>query len=449
MSASREVGSTLPFTRRALNLWLPASANLGVASILAPAINALLARTHDPEVSIAAFAIALGVIGVVALPQWRIQQLTLVFLNDHQALGNLRRFVLATAVVVGAISLLVALSPLAELILTGIFSAKGELLSQARAGLVALSPFPSLMVVRTHLHGSALRLGRARLVWLGTVIGAGGAVVITAVLLVGGLQGPVAAGWGTTIAATVETVVLLAVTRRLVRQELPERSVSGADASLGAITRFFAPLVFAALLPAATTPLLNAALARAVEPEASIAAFAIALGLFQFITLLLWGAQPTVLALLGQGEAIGRVARLSIGVAATVMIASLAAAFVPPFTEAIIEGISGARDRLAELSILGLRILAPLPLILILEQIFSSALMQVRRTRPIFYVNIWRLITLLAFVGIALTVGTIPGVALGAGAWAASLAVEAVATVLYGRGSYRNLAAKPLLASTG
>ena len=99
------------FTRRGLTLWLPASVNLGIASLLAPAMNALLARADDPEASIAGFSVALGVITIVALPQFRIQQLTLVFLHDHRALRSLRRFVVITAAAVGAISCAAALTP--------------------------------------------------------------------------------------------------------------------------------------------------------------------------------------------------------------------------------------------------------------------------------------------------------------------------------------------------
>ena len=87
----------------------------------------------------------------------------------------------------------------------------------------------------------------------------------------------------------------------------------------------------------------------------------------------------------------------------------MAAAFVPPLSQLVIEDISGARDRLAELSLLGLRVLAPLPLILVQEQVFASALMQVRRTRPILYVNVWRLAALLVFVVLALGVGGTAG----------------------------------------
>ena len=429
------------FTRRGLTLWLPASVNLGIASLLAPAMNALLARSDDPEASIAGFSVALGVITIVALPQFRIQQLTLVFLHDHRALRSLRRFVVITAAAVGAISCAAALTPLAELILEGIFAASGDLLTQARAALVALCPLPVFMVARTHLHGAALRLGQARLVWLGTGLGAGGAVAISAGLIAAGMQGAAAAGVGTTVAAGLETVLLMAATRNLLRHGLPAHSPRSLDASLGAVARFFAPLIFASLLPSATTPIVNAALARTAEPETSLAAFAIAIGLFQFLTILLWGAQPSILALLARGDRVRRITVLTNGVAVAVLVASMAAAFLPPLSQLVIEDISGARDRLAELSLLGLRVLAPLPLILVQEQVFASALMQVRRTRPILYVNLWRLAALLVFVVIALNVGGLPGVAVGAGAWAASLVVEAVATYAYGRGAYRQLTA--------
>ncbi len=429
------------FTRRGLTLWLPASVNLGIASLLAPAMNALLARADDPAASIAGFSVALGVITIVALPQFRIQQLTLVFLHDQRALRSLRRFVAITAAVVGAVSCAAALTPLADLILEGIFAATGDLLTQARAALVALCPLPVFMVARTHLHGAALRLGQARLVWLGTGLGAGGAVAISAALIAAGTQGAAAAGVGITLAAGLETVMLLAATRGLLRHGLPAHSPRGLDSSLGAVARFFTPLIFASLLPAATTPIVNAALARTPEPETSLAAFAIAIGLFQFLTILLWGAQPAMLALLARGDDMRRITILTNGVAGLVLVASMAAAFVPPLSEAIIEGVSGARDRLADLSLLGLRVLAPLPLILVQEQVFASSLMQIRRTRPIFYVNVWRLVALLAFVVLTLNLGGLPGVAVGAGAWAASLIVEAVATFAYGRGAYRQLAA--------
>ena len=189
------------------------------------------------------------------------------------------------------------------MILEGVFAATDDLLTQARAALVALCPLPIFMVARTHLHGAALRLW-VRHGWCGWEpgLGAGGAVAISAGLIAAGMQGAAAAGVGTTVAAGLETVMLMAATRSLLRHGLPAHSPRGLDSSLGAVARFFTPLIFASLLPAATTPIVNAALARTAEPETSLAAFAIAIGLFQFLTILLWGAQPSILALLARGD---------------------------------------------------------------------------------------------------------------------------------------------------
>ena len=49
-----------------------------------------MARSVEPEAAIGGYAIAMGVMGLVALPQMRIQQLTLVFLDDQGSLSRLR-----------------------------------------------------------------------------------------------------------------------------------------------------------------------------------------------------------------------------------------------------------------------------------------------------------------------------------------------------------------------
>ncbi|MYA59055.1 MAG: hypothetical protein F4X40_00650, partial [Chloroflexi bacterium] len=74
-AASSESGPSPSFNRRATTLLLPASLNLGITHVLAPALNGLMARSVEPEAAIGGYAIAMGVMGLVALPQMRIQQL--------------------------------------------------------------------------------------------------------------------------------------------------------------------------------------------------------------------------------------------------------------------------------------------------------------------------------------------------------------------------------------
>ncbi len=422
------------FARRAILLLVPASLNLGVVAILAPAVNAILARGENPEEAIGGYAVALGIVMLVALPQLRIQQMTLVFLDDSVSLARLRRFTAISALIVALLAAIVALTPVRDLVLQRVFSLSGILESEARAALLALLPLPALAVARPHLYGCAIRLGHTRHVWAGTVVGVG-TVISTALALQlsGTVEGAAVGALAVSAAALAEVLLLIWLTGPALRRELPPARDDGAATGYASMVRFFMPLLFAGFLATVTPPVINAAVARTSTPETSIAAIAIAMSVSQFLTIILWGLQPTVLALLGHGYDPRRIRLFANATGLLVMVVAIFFAYVPPATTFVLRGVVGAEGRLFESAQLGLRIFAPLPLILTQEQIFSSALMRVRRTRRILYINLIRLGSLIAFVLIALNVVNAPGVVLGIGAIAFTLVVEAGATYVYGR----------------
>jgi O-antigen/teichoic acid export membrane protein len=166
----------------------------------------------------------------------------------------------------------------------------------------------------------------------------------------------------------------------------------------------------------------------------------VAISVNQLLILLLWGVQPTVLALLARGENPQQIARFTNAVGLSALVPPVLVAFVPAISEAMLHGLMGASGRLQELATAGLRILAFLPPILVQEQLFTSCLMRARRTRPILYVNLWRLASLLLFVVLALHLTGWSGAVIGVGATALALAIEAGASYLYGKGAFRLLA---------
>jgi hypothetical protein len=216
--------SEVPLTRRALSLLLPSALNLGMAQILAPALNAMLARTSDPDAAIGGFAVALGISGLVALPQLRIQHLTLVFFEGPDSLRALRRFVGWFALLVTLLAVVVALTPLSGVVLERLFATDGALRDEAAISLVALLPFPALMVARMHLYGIALRAERPWIVWAGTAGGASGVLLGAALLLVGGVDGALVAAVAVTGGTTLEVVALLLATAEI-------REAPGGDAA--------------------------------------------------------------------------------------------------------------------------------------------------------------------------------------------------------------------------
>ena len=420
---------------RAIALLLPSALNLGIAQILAPALNALLARTSDPEPAIGGFAVALGISGFVALPRLRIQHLTLVFLDGRGSLLALRRFVAVFVAVVSVIALLVALTPLSGIVLERVFATDGKIRDEAAVSLIALIPFPALAVARMHLYGIALREERPNVVWAGTI---GGAIVVlgTAVgLLAAGVDGAAVAAIAVSVGAGLEVVGLaLMIDRggslRLVSSETPSQR---------ALMTFFTPLLFAAFLPAVSTPVITATIARAPDADVSLAAFPLAMSVFTFVTLVAGGVQPTLLSLYGRGDEPRGLRRFAVLVGFVGMTGGLLVAWVPPLTDLVVGDILGAEGRLADLTVVGLRVLSFLPPLLTIEQVYAAALLHTKQTRALVYVNAWRLLGLMLFVTLVPALTDWSGAAIGTAAIAFTLSLEAVVAVLYGRSAFASL----------
>ena len=441
-AANREAGGSAnqssTFATRATTLLLPASLNLGITHVLAPVLNGLLARGVEPEAAISGYAIAMGVMGLVALPQMRIQQLTLVFLDDQVSLSRLRRFVALFALLSGAVAVVVAFTPVHDLILDGVFATSGTLRAESAAALVALAPFPLLAIVRTHLYGVALRISRPRLVWIGTASGAVAVLAVAAlVLLLNPTAGSQIAAIAVTAGAAVETLVLVAGTTGSLRRDL--NPGTNAAPTYGALLRFFGPLLVAAFLPAITQPVINAILTRAPEPEASVAAVSLTFGVNQIFLIALWGVQPTLLALMARGESPLAGRRFANIVGLITVAPAAVVAFIPPLTSLVVHDWLGASGRLQEMTETGLRLLALLPPIFVQEAIFTSALLRVRRAHVLVYVNAIRLVGLIAILLVGVTATDLPGGVIGVAAIGGALVVEAVATVALGLGAQRQL----------
>jgi len=421
-----------PLTRHAISLLLPTAANMTVVPILSLLLSAILTRTDDPDSAIGGFSVALGISMFVGLPQLRIQQLTLVFFDNAKSLRQLRKFVLFWVVLVTAIALIVVIPGITEFLLTTVFSVTDALKENAREALVWLIPLPGLLVLKMHYYGAVLRISRPRLAWYGT-----GAGAITVVVMAFGLFASELVH-GASIAAIAIVAGTLAEAATLAVLSInPIKKFQGvastSEISIKAMAIFFWPLLFAALLPAGTQPILNAGMARSPEPEVSIAAVALAFYVFQLIAVATNGTQNTALALFASHYNPFRVRRfaLSVGIITYVIVAFIA--YIPPVTEFVIGDIMGAEGRLNELASTGFRLLSILPVALVMEQLYTAALMRTRNTRPIIYINSLRLLTLAIWVIVTVNFTDLNGLWVGAGAWALTLFLEAVYAYIFGR----------------
>jgi hypothetical protein len=360
----------------------------------------------------------------------------LVFLEGERSLLELRRFVVAFIAIVTAIAVVVALTPLSGVVLGTLFATEGGVRDEAAVSLIALVPFPALAVARMHLYGIALRTARPRVVWAGTVGGAAAVLGTASGLLAAGVDGAVVAAIAVSVGATLEVGWLwFANGRSTVRGLAPV----GGTPTQRALLAFFTPLLFAAFLPAVSTPLIMATVARARESEVSLAAFPLAMSVFTFVTLVAGGVQPTVLSQFSRGDDARGIRRFAILVGFVALGGGIAVAWVPPLTSWVVEDLLGAEGRLADLTVVGLRALSFLPPLLTIEQLYAAALLETKRTRALVWVNAWRLLGLILFVAIVPAATDWSGAAIGAGAVAFTLTLEAVVAVIYGRSAFASL----------
>ena len=414
---------------------LPASVNLGIAGLLAPIINALLARAADPEAAIAGFAVAWGLMALIAIPQLRIQQLTLVFARSSQSLARVRRFVAMLALMSLAVAALTASTPMGGWILAGPFGLSGAPLDQASLALAPLVAWVPLSCMRTHLHGVMLLSGRTAVMWTGIAVSLVGATSTTTVLLAGEAAPAAAAAWGYSLGVGLEVLILYAADRSA--RNLPQQSVP--VPRFGELARFFGPLLVAALLPTVTVPILHAAMARAPDPATGIAAFALARSVIHLATIPIWGLQPTLLALFGGNTAPRAAATFAYSMGLGVLILTLAISYVGPANDLVLGRLLGAGGDLLAQGRSAMMLLALLPPLMAMEQIYSSALLACRRANPFVWINLLRLLILVLAVGATLL--TVPlAVWVGAIGEFAGLCGEALVTMWFGRSSYRQLA---------
>lgn len=430
------------FARTSASLLLPISVNVSITQLLVPALAAILARSTSPAEAIGGYAIALSVIQLLKLPELRVQQLTLVFLEHRGSLPALRRFIAVLAGVVALATVLIALTPLRDPVIEQAFGTRGALGEEAKRALIWLTPLPPLGVIRTYQYGRLLRVGAVRLVWAGTTTGVV-VVLATALALVlsGAVDGAAAAATAVSVGAAVEVALLWRLDARAIRSL--EAAAGRPAASQREMLQFFVPLLFVAMLPAVTYPLVNATVARAPEPDVSLAAVAAAYGVFQVVILPTNGVQSTALALFARRAPAMWVVwfGLAVGVASLVVAAAIVG--LPGLDAFVFARMMGVEGRLYELTVVAFLVLAVLPPFLALEQLYAAALMRLRRTNALLWINGWRLLGLVVWIVAVPVLTPWSGVVIGAGAITATLILEAVLTYAYGVRSMRELVAAP------
>ena len=158
------------FYLTAFAILIPTSINLSITQFLSPVLNAIMGRTDNPAISISSYSIAISILFLVALPNLRIQQLTIVFYKDTNKL-KIHYFVILIAIICLLISMLIIFTPLSNIFLENIFFTEGVLRNNVEECLKLGFYIPLLLVIKMHLYAVSIVSTKSSLIWVGTIFG--------------------------------------------------------------------------------------------------------------------------------------------------------------------------------------------------------------------------------------------------------------------------------------
>jgi hypothetical protein len=362
-----------------LALWVPLAAST-VMMVLEPStINIGLGRSANPELALAAYGVAFSLALVVEAPILMLLDASVARADSLDAFLLLRRFTLILGLLVTMVGLVFSLTPLYDLVVVDVMNIPVEVAARARPTLQILSFWPLPIAWRRTYQGLLIRNGHTRVITVAT----GVRLASLAGALFGGLmlfpqRGAVVAGLAMDFSVMVEAAVVTWATGPLLRdpqfrfRPVPEGKE---PLSMGGLWGFYRPLAVTTLLRQLTRPMLNAGIAAALLPAASLAAWPVAWGLVILIAGPAWSLQQLTTALASDPPAYRRVRDFSLGISALFSLLLALVAFTPLYGP-VMGGIYNLSPELQGLARPAVQWLAAYPLLMGIQSVLRGILIR-------------------------------------------------------------------------
>jgi len=422
--------SNLTFQRTFL-FWLPLALSMLMMVLAGPIVSAGLARAADPEISIAAYGVALNLAVIIESPMIMLLHTSIVLSRDRPSYLLIRRFMLHLGLITTVISLLVYFTPLYDILVIGLLGIPENVARTALLGLRVMILWPTAIGWRRFYQGVLIHDGHTRTVGFGTacrlatlilIIYLGAALTDLSGIVIGGLA---------LVSSVIVEAIYVTWQALPIAMQLPQEAAeddTGEPLTYSSLVGFHFPLAVTSLLIIASRPTISAGLARSALPTLSLAAWPVALGAVNMVTAGLRAMQETTVALVENRETLQRVRRF-VWTMALAMTAFLTLVSFSPIITFYLRRLIGISSTLEQMAIRAVRIMIVMPLLMGLQSYLRGILVKrgytsgVRRAMVINWVSL----SLILLLGIRL--GSIEGVVLGASAVVVSSLIEVL--VLY------------------
>ncbi len=183
-------------------------------------INAVLARTANPDLALAAFAVVEAVAWFIAAPVGQLQHASIALVQCSETHRRVRSWGAVVAFAMLGLLLLISIPSVREPLLGYLFALESDLIAIAGPALPIAAAYPLLYGLRQYYQGLFVRSGRPSVVGYGAVLRVG-AIVLAALVLPDVAVGGAVLGVGLAVfGLAVEGLFLVRYSQRDVMPEL-------------------------------------------------------------------------------------------------------------------------------------------------------------------------------------------------------------------------------------
>jgi hypothetical protein len=370
--------------RRVFRTWWPLAASWFLMGFENPAIAAVVSRMAEPKINLAAYGgLVFPLTLMIEAPIIMLLAASTALSRDWTSYLKLRRFMNWMGGTLTVLHVIMAATPVYDLLARSVIHAPEEIIGPARMGLLITIPWTWSIAYRRFNQGVLIRFGQSLKVGIGTGVRfAADAIVLAIGYAVGGTSGIVIAACTLVAGVVSEAVYAHFAVRRTLREQLMPAPALERPLTTRAMLEFYIPLSLTQVLLLLTSPIGSAAMSRMPLALESLAVWPVVSSV-NYITRGFGGAYNEVVVALIEERRSTRVLRrfgVGLGVASTALLALI---MIPPVADWVFAGLLNLADPLPRIARTSLFALLPLPAFAVAQSYFQGVILHSRRTRSI------------------------------------------------------------------
>jgi len=382
--------------------WLPLASTWFMMSVEGPFLAALVARSADPMVNLAAFGVAFAFAIIIESPVIMLMSASTALVKDAHSFVALRNFSRWLSGFVTLVQLFVV-QPFVFNAIARFMDLPPDVSELTHGGLVILLPWPAAIAYRRFRQGLLIRHNQTNRVAYGTMIRLV-AMSVTAFMAFGlfRLPGAYVGALALSVAVISEALASRVMTQAIVADfvALPHSFERGEVHRLPEIIRFYWPLALTSFVALSIQPMVTFFMGQARFPLESLAVLPVIHGLTFIFRAIGLSYLEVVIALLGPRREHFRRLLIFAGWLAVVSTTGLAVMTFTQMTDVWFRQISGLSLSMTLFALPAARILTIFPVLSVALHLLRAVLVHAHRPRSITSATVLEVI----LVGIVLMV---------------------------------------------